>query len=102
MLVAVALPGALVRWHGKEDLVELKETAIRGEKSFGMICAEEEIDLPILTPQKGIAIADLRYFFKSYGCATAKPGVHLAQALGLDDIIFEIDNKSLTHRPDLW
>jgi len=26
----------------------------------------------------------------------------LSEALGLDDVIFEIDNKSMTNRPDLW
>ena len=29
-------------------------------------------------------------------------GTTLAAALGLDDVILEIDNKSLTNRPDLW
>lgn len=102
MLTAVALPGAMVKWHGENRFTELKTARIRGEESCGMICAEEEIGLPVLTPQKGIAIADLSYFFKSYGKPAAKPGTPLAAALGLDDVIFEIDNKSLTHRPDLW
>src|SRR5262249_34375910 len=26
----------------------------------------------------------------------------IAELLGLDDVILEIDNKSVTHRPDLW
>ncbi len=33
MLVAVAKPGAFVRWHGEGDLIELKEAKLRGEKS---------------------------------------------------------------------
>lgn len=41
--VAVALPGVKVL-DGKE-LVEIKETAIRGEKSEGMICSERELGL---------------------------------------------------------
>src|SRR3990167_8031701 len=45
MLVAVALPGAKVRWHGEGELVELKEAEVRGVKSYGMICAGEEIGL---------------------------------------------------------
>jgi phenylalanyl-tRNA synthetase beta chain len=32
----------------------------------------------------------------------APAGTNLAVALGLDDVILEIDNKSLTNRPDLW
>ncbi|MFT7184441.1 MAG: phenylalanyl-tRNA synthetase beta chain, partial [Oceanicoccus sp.] len=44
MQVAVALPGSVVQWHGNET-VEMKEGNIRGEDSFGMICAGEEIGL---------------------------------------------------------
>jgi phenylalanyl-tRNA synthetase beta chain len=29
-------------------------------------------------------------------------GLPMAELLGLNDIILEIDNKSLSHRPDLW
>ncbi|PIR92868.1 phenylalanine--tRNA ligase subunit beta [Candidatus Falkowbacteria bacterium CG10_big_fil_rev_8_21_14_0_10_43_10] len=29
-------------------------------------------------------------------------GRPLAEALGLDDVVYEIDNKSITNRPDLW
>ncbi|MBI2453735.1 phenylalanine--tRNA ligase subunit beta [Candidatus Peregrinibacteria bacterium] len=102
MLVAVALPGALVRWHGEGDLIELKETKIRGETSVGMICAEEEIGLPSLTPPEGITIMNVSCHLESDAAARKAPGTPLAEALGLGDIIFEIDNKSLTHRPDLW
>lgn len=99
MLIAVALPGALVKWHGEGELVELKEAKIRGEASYGMICAEEEIGLAPLTPRNGITIANL----VCHGVAQeGKPGIPLAKGLGLNDVIFDIDNKSLTHRPDLW
>lgn len=90
MLVAVALPGAIVKWHGKE-IVEMKIAKVRGVESHGMICASEEIGLGECADGE---IMDLSYL-------KAKPGTALAQALGLD-IIFEFDNKSLTHRPDLW
>lgn len=96
MLVAVAKPGSRVRWHGEGDLVELKETKIRGEASFGMICSAVEIGLESLYPAREekeiVDLSDL----------DAAPGTPLAVALGLDDIIIEIDNKSLTNRPDLW
>ena len=95
MLVAVAKPGSKVRWHGEGDLVELSESAIRGEASFGMICSAVEIGLDGLFPAKADKeIIDL-------GDLPAKAGTPLAEALGLDDIIIEIDNKSLTNRPDL-
>ena len=32
----------------------------------------------------------------------AKAGVSVADALGLNDVTIDIDNKSMTHRPDLW
>lgn len=99
MTVAVALPGAKVNWHGAGETVELKETKIRGEHSFGMICAGEEIGLPA---SKEGGIADLEELLKKWGRPLAKPGTPLAEALGVDDIIFEVDNKSITHRPDLW
>lgn len=91
MLVPVALSGAKVRWHGEGDLVELKKAKIRGVESDGMICAGEEIGLAP-TPD---GIADLSE-------TKAKPGTSLSEALTLNDVILDIDNKALTHRPDLW
>lgn len=97
MLVAVALPGSKVRWHGEGELVELKETKIRGEKSFGMICAGEEIGLETDNPKGAseVRIKDLSHL-------KAKAGTPLHKALHKDDVVLDIDNKSLTHRPDLW
>lgn len=96
MKVAVALPGAKVRWHGEGDLVEIKAAKLRGVESYGMICASSEIGLFDLFPFEDEAtIVDLSAF-------SAKAGTPLAEALGLDDVILEIDNKSLTNRPDLW
>ena len=96
MKVAVALPGSMVRWHGEGDLVEVKNAKVRGVVSAGMICASSEIGLFDLFPYEDEAtILDLSDF-------DTKAGVPVAQALGLQDIILEIDNKSLTNRPDLW
>lgn len=96
MSVAIALPGARVKWHGQGNLITLEQTKIRGEESFGMICAGEEIGLP---PGAEHEILD----FSCYATAKLlKPGTSLAEALGKNDTILEIDNKSLTHRPDLW
>lgn len=99
MYVAVALPGSQVRWHGQGDLITLQETKIRGVESFGMICAGEEIgvDQPVGDP----AIEGPNPILDLSGLKPA-PGTPLAQVLGKDDIILTVDNKSLTHRPDLW
>ena len=96
MLVALAKVGAKVRWHGTGELVELKSVVIRGVESLGMICASTEIGLGEMFPLKEEKeILDL-------SSLKVKPGLPLAKALGLDDAILEIDNKSLSNRPDLW
>lgn len=92
MLVAVALPGSQVRWHGEGDLITLEATTIRGENSYGMICASSEIGMG---ESKGKEIMDL----SNLNC---KPGTPLAEALNKTDVILDIDNKAITHRPDLW
>lgn len=96
MRVAVACPGALCRWHGEGEPVEIKESKLRGVKSYGMICAASEIGLGDLFPTDEEAhILDLSAF-------DVPAGTSIADALDLHDIILEIDNKSMTNRPDLW
>ncbi|MBQ9760997.1 MAG: phenylalanine--tRNA ligase subunit beta [Clostridia bacterium] len=96
MKVVVACPGAMVRWHGEGEPVEIKNAKLRGVASFGMICAAVEVGLADLFPAgDDHEIMDVTAF----GAAAGTP---LAEALGLDDIILEIDNKSMTNRPDLW
>ena len=96
MKVAVALPGAMCKWHGEGELVEIKKSKLRGVESYGMICGAVEIGLSDLFPTKEEAhILDLSDF-------DAPAGTPLADALELNDIILEIDNKSMTNRPDLW
>ena len=96
MKVAVACPGAVVRWHGEGEPVVIKNAKLRGVESFGMICASSEIGLADLFPAKEEAeIVDLSAFDVPAGTA-------IADALDLNDIILEIDNKSMTNRPDLW
>ncbi len=90
-LVAVALPGAKVRWHGQGELVELKPTEIRGVKSEGMICTADEIGLFEMFPHKEREILDLT-------AMGVEVGVSVTKALGLDDTIFEIEIT--TNRPD--
>ncbi len=96
MLVAVATVGSKVKWHGQGDWVELAPAKIRGVESQGMIVSVPEIGIANLFNQSSEReILDLSAF-------TAKPGQELSQLLGLDDIILDIDNKSMNHRPDLW
>ena len=96
MKVAVALPGSVCRWHGEGEPVEIKKSKLRGVDSYGMICGAVEIGLADLFPTNEEAhILDLSDF-------DAPAGTPLADALDLNDIILEIDNKSMTNRPDLW
>ena len=69
---------------------KIKKSKIRGVESHGMICALDE--LGIGDEHAGIWVLP----------ADATVGEPVARALGLEDWVIEIDNKSLTHRPDLW
>lgn len=95
--VVVAVPGSRVRWHGEGEPVEIQVGKLRGVVSEGMICAAEELSLGELFPAKDDhEIMDLTNF------PGVETGIELADLLGLDDVILEIDNKSMTNRPDLW
>lgn len=83
--VPVALPGTVIPSVGK-----LKKSKIRGERSLGMICSESEIGL--CDQSDGIWVLP----------EDTPVGVALSTALAFADSIIDIDNKSLTHRPDLW
>ncbi len=96
MKVVVACPGAMVRWHGEGEPVEIKNTKLRGVASFGMICASVEVGLADLFP------AEEEHMIMDLSHLDAEAGTPLARALGLEDMILEIDNKSMTNRPDLW
>jgi phenylalanyl-tRNA synthetase beta chain len=89
--VLVALPGANVRWHGEGELIELKETEIRGVKSIGMICAAAEVGFEKI-PAGEHEIWDLSTWTE------AAAGTPIVQALQLDDTIFDIEVT--TNRPD--
>ena len=83
--VAVALAGVTL----PGDL-RIKKSKIRGVESQGMICSERELQLS--DEHEGIWVLP----------GSPVPGTPVNTALGLDDWVIEIDNKSLTHRPDLW
>lgn len=97
-LVVVAKPGSYVVWHGVGEPVEIKESKLRGETSWGMICGANEVGLEDLFPVSDESAAEI-VDLSSIDC---KPGDNISDVLGLNDTILEIDNKSLTNRPDLW
>lgn len=85
-LVPVALVGAIL-----PNGMTIGEAEVRGEKSCGMLCAEDELGLG--KDHSGIIILDEK---------KARIGQYFADYLGLKDVILEVDNKSLSNRPDLW
>ena len=95
MFVAVAKVGAMIKWHGEGEPVKLEKAKIRGEYSEGMICLDSEIGLG---DNVGTEIMNMKDFTDK----EMQVGQKLEDLLGLDDVVFEIDNKSLTHRSDLF
>jgi phenylalanyl-tRNA synthetase beta chain len=70
--------------------VTLKKAKIRGVDSEGMICAEDE--LGIGTDHAGIIVLP-------EGTPVGRPA---AEALGVSDLVIDLNNSGLTSRPDLW
>lgn len=94
--VVVSKPGAEVLWHGEGEIVKVEKTKVRGELSYGMICAAKEVYLNDFFPSNNDnEIVDL----KGIDC---KPGDNISDLIEMNDTVLEIDNKSLSNRPDLW
>ncbi len=90
LTVAWLPPGSIVpETYGKEPFV-LDARKLRGVMSNGMIASAKELDL--YDDHTGILeLEDER-----------KPGESFAKAYELDDYLLDIENKSLTHRPDAF
>ena len=84
MKVALATNGGCVSGH------PIAPATIAGYTSYGMCCSEAE--LGISDDNSGIWEID----------DDLALGTDIKSVYGIDDIIFEVDNKSLTNRPDLW
>ena len=89
---------------------EVRKAKIRGVESFGMLCSASELGIEqilsstesqsdtekAVDKQKGILD------WEQLDSSSLKIGSPISQLLPLKDFIFDIDNKSITHRPDLW
>jgi phenylalanyl-tRNA synthetase beta chain len=98
--VAVALAGCELPGD-----VKIKQSKIRGVLSNGMICSERELGLG--DEHNGIWVLPESAVLGRpvLECAAAVGFAGFAGSPGIDgalDWVIEIDNKSLTHRPDLW
>lgn len=95
-MVVVCKPGAEVYWHGEGELMKIKDSKVRGVDSYGMICGAEEVYLENIFPAKDedeiVDLAGIECY----------PGQSITEIIDMKDVVLEIDNKSLTNRPDLW
>ncbi|MBV6492651.1 MAG: Phenylalanine--tRNA ligase beta subunit [Turneriella sp.] len=75
---------------------QMAKAKLRGIDSFGMLCSGSELGITQLdfAPAKIDGLMPLPDDWKV--------GASLSEFFGKSDIVFEIDNKSITHRPDLW
>lgn len=93
MLAVWIAPGAVVPASVNEDapFVIGKRKMLGKYESNGMLAGADELDFD----DKHEKIAEI-------GPEVAKPGDSLADVFELNDKILEIENKSLTHRPDCF
>lgn len=93
MLAAWIAPGAIVPASVHEDApFKIGKRKMLGKyDSNGMLAGADELDFS--DDHSGIVELDP---------AVAKPGDLLSEVFGLSDLILEIENKSLTHRPDCF
>lgn len=88
--VRVGMKTAFAKVGAKIGEIEIAPRPLAGHMSYGMCCSEAEIG--ISDDNSGIMdITD-----------DVPNGTDIKAVYEVDDIIFEVDNKSLTNRPDLW
>ena len=91
MLVAWLPPGSTVPdTYGTAEPFVLDARTLRGYVSNGMLASARELDL--FDDHEGIVEVDKE----------VAPGTPFVSAYALDDYLLDIENKSLTHRPDTF
>ncbi len=88
--VRVGLKTAFAKVGAKIGDLEISPRPVAGYESFGMCCSEKEIGIS----DDNSGIMEI--------CEDVACGTDIKEVYEIDDIIFEVDNKSLTNRPDLW
>lgn len=88
--VRVGMKTAFAKVGAKLGEIEIAPRPLAGYTSCGMCCSEKE--LGISEDHSGIMDLD----------SSLANGTDIKEVFDIDDIIFEVDNKSLTNRPDLW
>ncbi|MDO4978879.1 MAG: phenylalanine--tRNA ligase subunit beta [Candidatus Saccharibacteria bacterium] len=85
-------PGAIVPSTWDDEHFEITMRPLRGYDSYGMLAGPDELGFD--TEHSKIAEIDPKL--------NIAPGTPLKEVFDLDDVILDIENKSLTHRPDTF
>lgn len=88
--VRVGMKTAFAKVGAKIGDIDITPRDLAGFTSYGMCCSEKE--LGISDDHGGIM-----EILEDVPC-----GTDIKDIYDIDDIVFEVDNKSLTNRPDLW
>ena len=88
--VRVGLKTYFARVGGNVNGLKIKPAKLAGIDSFGMCCGGNELGIEADT--SGIVELD----------SDLVVGTDIKDILPVEDVIIEVDNKSLTNRPDLW
>lgn len=88
--VRVGMKTAFARIGAQVQGVKIGKAKLAGVDSFGMCCGEDEMGIGSDTS----GIIELAQDLKN--------GTDIKDIFPIEDVIIEVDNKSLTNRPDLW
>ena len=88
--VRVGMKTAFAKVGAKIGDINIAPRPLAGFDSFGMCCSEKEIGIS----DDNSGIMDI--------AEDAPNGTDIKDLYEIEDIVFEVDNKSLTNRPDLW
>lgn len=88
--VRVGMKTAFAKVGARLGDITIAPRPLAGYDSYGMCCSEKEIGIS----DDNSGIMDITDDIPA--------GTDIKDAYAVDDIVFEVDNKSLTNRPDLW
>ena len=88
--VRVGMKTAFAKLGAKIGEITIAPRKLAGYTSHGMCCSEKELGLS----DNNDGIMDIT--------EDVAVGTDVKDLWQIDDIVFEVDNKSLTNRPDLW
>ena len=88
--VRVGMKTAFAKIGARIGEIEITPRALAGYTSYGMCCSEKEVGIS----DDNSGIMDIT--------EDVANGTDIKNVYEIEDIVFEVDNKSLTNRPDLW